>query len=140
MVALLIAEDDEDIALVLTRLFRRAGMTVRHAPDGQAALEMAIEDRPDAVLTDLGMPRMDGLQLTQAIREHRNLRDTPVAVLTGSLLPADPRAAEAAVCAVLLKPCDNDKLIAVVNGLIDLGRHDHCETPSRCPFSHDIAP
>jgi CheY-like chemotaxis protein len=140
MANVLIAEDDEDIAFIVMRLVRRAGHTGHHAADGVAALEQAEQIRPDLVVTDLGMPRMDGFQLTQAIRQHRNLRDTPVAVLTGSLLPADPRAAAAAVCAVLLKPCDNEKLIAVVNRLVDLGRHDHGEIPSRCPFSHDVAP
>lgn len=137
MANVLIAEDDEDIAFIVMRLVRRAGHIGHHAADGVAALERAEQIRPDLVVTDLGMPRMDGFQLTRAIREHRDLRDTPVVVLTGSLVPGDPRAPAAAVCAVLLKPCDNEKLVAVINRLTDLGPHDHSDVPSRCPFGND---
>jgi CheY-like chemotaxis protein len=140
MASVLLAEDDQDIAFILVRTLKRAGHTVRHAADGVAALELAGQSCPDVVLTDLGMPRMDGLQLTQAIRAHPDLRDTPVAILTGSFLPADPRAAAADVCAVLLKPCDKNNLLATVEQLGDLGPHDHGATPSPCPLSNPIPP
>jgi CheY-like chemotaxis protein len=91
------------------------------------------------VLTDLGMPRMDGLQLSSAIRAHPDLRDMPIAVLTGSLIPADPRAAAAAVCAVLLKPCDTDALLRVMQQLADLGPHEHTGTSSSCPLHQATA-
>ena len=89
MAVVLIAEDDEDIAIILTRLLQRAGLTVLRAPDGADALELAIKHRPDMVLTDLGMPRMDGLELTRAIRAHAKLKDTPIAMLSGHLHPGD---------------------------------------------------
>ena len=50
MAVLLIAEDDEDIATVLARVCKRAGLTVLRAADGQTALEMIIAERPDALL------------------------------------------------------------------------------------------
>jgi CheY-like chemotaxis protein len=134
MAEVLIAEDDEDIAFMLKRLLRRAGHTVHHAADGLSALDLAEQVQPSVVLTDLGMPRMDGLQLSQAIRAHPQLRDTPIAMLTGSLLPADPRAANPTVCTVLLKPCDNDELRAVIQQLADLGPHQHTGAPPSCPF------
>ena len=133
MAAVLIAEDDEDIALILSRLLKRAGHTVRHAPDGARALEMAVAERPDVVLTDLGMPRMDGLELTRAIREHPELRDTPIVMLSGHLHPGDSAPIAAGVCAVLLKPCPNDKLREVIGELVELGAHGHQGAGSRCP-------
>ena len=133
MPVVLIAEDDEDIALILTRLLKRAGYTVLHAPDGVRALELARDDRPDVVLTDLGMPRMDGLELTRAIREHPDLRDTPVVMLSGHLHPGDSAPIAAGVCVVLLKPCPNDKLREVVNDLAELGAHGHFGADSPCP-------
>jgi CheY-like chemotaxis protein len=136
MAVVLIAEDDEDIALILTRLLKRAGNTVLRAPDGMAALELAVQHRPDVILTDLGMPRMDGLELTRAIREHPDLADTPIAMLSGHLHPGDTTPIEAGVCAVLLKPCPNDKLRAVVQDLAERGRHDHLG--AACPTNRPV--
>ncbi|GAA2702710.1 MULTISPECIES: response regulator [Actinoplanes] len=125
MAVLLIAEDDEDIATVLARVCKRAGLTVLRAPDGQAALEMILEKHPDALLTDLGMPRMDGWELIRAVRAHPEVGQIPVAILTGQLTPGDPRAAEAEVCTVLLKPCPNDQLLAAIQEMLDNGPHQH---------------
>ncbi len=133
MAVVLIAEDDQDIAVILTRLLKRAGHTVLHAPDGVAAFEQAVADRPDVVLTDLGMPRMDGLELTRAIRQHPDLADTPIAMLSGHLHPGDGGPVAAGVCAVLLKPCPNDRLREVVQDLIDRGPHAHSGADAGCP-------
>lgn len=133
MPVVLIAEDDEDIALILTRLLKRAGYTVLHAPDGQRAFELAVANRPEVLLTDLGMPRMDGLELTRAIREHAELRNMPIVMLSGHLHPGDGEPTAAGVCVVLLKPCPNDKLREVVNELTELGPHEHQGADSACP-------
>ncbi|GAB2566914.1 hypothetical protein Aab01nite_45660 [Paractinoplanes abujensis] len=133
MPVVLIAEDDEDIALILSRLLKRAGYTVLHAPDGQRAFELAVAHRPDVLLTDLGMPRMDGLELTRAVREHAELRDMPIVMLSGHLHPGDGEPTAAGVCVVLLKPCPNDKLREVVNELTELGPHGHQGAGSACP-------
>ncbi|WP_250002730.1 response regulator [Actinoplanes sp. M2I2] len=133
MPVVLIAEDDEDIALILSRLLKRSGYTVLHAPDGQRAFDLAIAHRPDLVLTDLGMPVMDGLELTRSIREHAELRDTPIVMLSGHLHPGDGAPVRAGVCVVLLKPCPNDKLREVVNDLVELGAHGHSGADSACP-------
>jgi CheY-like chemotaxis protein len=133
MALVLIAEDDEDIALILNRLLKRAGHTVLHAPDGVAALELAVANRPDLLLTDLGMPRMDGLELTRTIRTDGDLADTPIVMLSGHLHPGDGGPIAAGVCAVLLKPCPNDRLIAVVGDLIGRGPHGHDSESTGCP-------
>jgi CheY-like chemotaxis protein len=133
MAVVLIAEDDEDIAVILTRLLKRAGHTVLHEPDGLAAFESAVANRPDVVLTDLGMPRMDGFELTRAVRSHPDLAGTPIAMLSGQLHPGDGQPAEAGVCAVLLKPCPNDRVVATVGDLARLGPHEHGRDSTECP-------
>lgn len=135
MAVLLIAEDDEDIALVLVRVFKRSGMTVLRASDGRAALDAILEKRPDIVLTDLGMPHMDGWELIDAIRAHPDddVRRVPIAILSGHLRPGDPRAADSQVCAIMLKPCPNDQLLATMDELVAIGLHDHDAADSRCP-------
>src|SRR4051812_29711349 len=89
MSVLLIAEDVDDIAMILVRLIRRDGLTVLHGADGVEAYDLAVAHRPDVILTDLGMPRMDGWGLIRAVRDNPDLRDTPIAILTGQLQPGD---------------------------------------------------
>jgi CheY-like chemotaxis protein len=138
MAVVVIAEDDEDIALILVRLFKRTGAKVFHAPDGQAALELAAANRPDVILTDLGMPRMDGLGLTRAVRNHPDLKDTPIVMLSGQLHPGDEEPIERGVCAILLKPCANDRLIEVVQDLAARGPHGHSPDSSGCPAKRPV--
>ncbi|HWS31671.1 MAG TPA: response regulator [Actinoplanes sp.] len=135
MAVLLIAEDDEDIALVLARVFKRSGMDVLRASDGRAALDAILERRPDIVLTDLGMPNMDGWELIDAIRAHpdADVREVPIAILSGHLQPGDPRAGRAQVCAIMLKPCPNDQLIATMTELVTVGPHGHDADDNHCP-------
>ena len=139
MAVVLVAEDDQDIAAILTRLLTRAGHTVLHTPDGMAAFERAVADRPDVVLTDLGMPRMDGLELTRAIRGHPDVADTPIVMLSGHLHPGDHEPITAGVCAVLLKPCPNDKLRSVVQDLVDRGPHAHSDNGAACPAHRPVS-
>jgi CheY-like chemotaxis protein len=139
MAVVLIAEDDDDIAVILTRLLKRAGHTVLHEPDGLAAFETAVANRPGVVLTDLGMPRMDGMELTRAIREHPDLAGTPIVMLSGQLHPGDSAPGEAGVCAVLLKPCPNDQLVAVVGEFAEHGMHEHDPASSDCPRTSPVS-
>jgi CheY-like chemotaxis protein len=138
MAVVLIAEDDKDIAGILTRLLKRAGHTVLDEPDGSAAFESAVANRPDVVLTDLGMPRMDGLELTRALRRHPDLAGTPVVMLSGQLHPGDSQPADAGVCAVLLKPCPNHRVVAAVDDLARRGAHEHGPAGTDCPYQSTV--
>jgi CheY-like chemotaxis protein len=135
MATVLIAEDNDDVSAILERIFTRAGFTVLTASDGMAALKTAIAEHPDVILTDLEMPRLTGLELCQAIRGHHELRDIPVAILSGALTPGDPRIADAGLCGVMLKPFINADLVAAVERLVTHGRHDHSLDPSPCPMT-----
>ena len=135
MPVVLIAEDDPDVSFALELIFKKAGFQVRTAADGMIALRTAVEHHPDVVLTDLDMPRLTGLELCHALRGHRELHDTPVAMLSGSLTPGDPRALDARLCAVLLKPFSADDLVAAVRNLVETGLHDHTSIPTRCPYA-----
>lgn len=64
----LIAEDDEPIALALAMIVEDEGYRVLHANDGQEALELAQQHHPALIITDLMMPRMSGAQLIAALR------------------------------------------------------------------------
>lgn len=76
---ILVAEDEPEIAEILTAYLTRSGMRCAHAADGRQALELHLSLKPDLVLLDVQMPRADGWQVLAEIR-HRG--DTPVIMLT----------------------------------------------------------
>ncbi|MFL6211638.1 MAG: response regulator transcription factor [Pyrinomonadaceae bacterium] len=67
--ALLVIEDDENISTAIGEYFSRAGYDVATAGDGVAGVQAALADRPDAVVLDLMLPRMDGLAVCRELRE-----------------------------------------------------------------------
>lgn len=78
---ILVAEDEALAAMAIEEELQYAGYEVILAPDGQAALDAARKTMPDLLLTDLRMPRLDGLGLIRALRARAPL--LPVIVMTG---------------------------------------------------------
>jgi DNA-binding response OmpR family regulator len=66
---LLVIEDDEKILEAITEYFSRAGYSVQTATDGLSGVQAALNDRPDAVVLDLMLPKMDGLAVCRELRE-----------------------------------------------------------------------
>src|SRR5215210_5880001 len=66
---LLVVEDDEKILEAITEYFSRAGYTVQTAEDGLSGVQAALNDRPDAIVLDLMLPKMDGLAVCRELRE-----------------------------------------------------------------------
>jgi CheY-like chemotaxis protein len=130
MAVVLIADDDVDINNVLRHVFVRAGFTVLVAFNGLQALAMAVSAIPDAVLSDLDMPGMDGWQLCAAVRAEPVTAQIPLALLSGSLQYGDPRVVTAKACRGWTKPFANSALVDGIRDLIAAGRHDHGEVPA----------
>jgi CheY-like chemotaxis protein len=74
----LVADDDDDILLLVTTRLRRDGFEVVSARDGDEALALAREQRPDVAVLDIGMPGLDGLEVLERIRADDELRDMRV--------------------------------------------------------------
>lgn len=77
----LVVEDDEQVRTLLVRFLKRRGFTVEEARDGLEGLACVKKDAPDVVVTDMAMPRLDGLGLLKALKQTDP--DMPVIVLTG---------------------------------------------------------
>jgi DNA-binding response OmpR family regulator len=75
----LIVDDEEIVRDVLTRYFEQEGFRVDVAADGEAALDLAARSRPDIVILDLMLPKLDGLEVFRRIREDGDL---PIVMLT----------------------------------------------------------
>ena len=100
-------DDNVDAVKSLALLLRLQGHEVRTAYDGPTALETAETFRPEVVLLDIGLPRMDGYEVARRLREQVGLQKTLLVAVTGYGQEEDRRRAEAAgFDAHLVKPAD----------------------------------
>ena len=111
----LIAERDQNVRELQQFFLKRAGFAVEFADDGEAALERARLDPPAVVVTEILIPKVDGLALCRRLREDPATRGVPVIVF--SILSAAARAAEAGASAFLRKPLVESVFVAAVRDL-----------------------
>ena len=124
----LVIEDDADVRALLRALLERAGMRVADAPDGEDGLRAFYETRPETVLLDLSLPRMDGFETLERIRQ---LSDVPVLLLTGRSTERDKVLGfRAGADDYLTKPFGRQELVARVEALLRRWRRDRVEAPS----------
>jgi DNA-binding response OmpR family regulator len=113
----LVVEDDADIADVLQRSLRLEGYEVRIAPDGQAALDDAHAFLPDVVILDLGLPRVDGIDVARALRREED--NVPILMLTArDALEARVSGLDAGADDYLVKPFERQELLARIRALL----------------------
>ena len=120
---ILLADDNSDLREYVRRLLEASGYSVKAVSDGAAALEAARDNRPDLLLSDIMMPRMDGFALLSAIRQDERLKSLPVIMLSA-------RAGEEAQVEgltrgaddYLVKPFSARELLARVSGTIAMAR------------------
>lgn len=86
MKKILIVEDDQLVATAYKKRFREEGYEVEHAPDGLEGIKMVTAVKPDIVLLDLLMPRLDGIEVLKYIRNHPDLKNLPVVVFSNSYM------------------------------------------------------
>jgi CheY-like chemotaxis protein len=111
----LVAEDSATQRAVCVNVLRDAGLEVHEAPDGRYALDICRIIRPDVLVLDLGLPRLNGFDLLRKLRGDRKIGQTQVIVMTAddSQATADAVLYEGANDLVI-KPVDADDLIARV--------------------------
>ena len=106
----LIVEDDPGTRLLYRDYLQHDGFRTVDAHNGHQALEKARDLRPNAVLTDLAVPGMDGFEFCRALRESPATRAIPILAVTGhsEYLDDPDRFAQAGIAHVLIKPCAPD--------------------------------
>lgn len=85
----LVADDDPDILSLVTLRLERDGYEVIGAPDGERAVEEALERTPDLALIDVSMPKLDGYEVTERLRQHEPTSAIPVILLTARVQDSD---------------------------------------------------
>ncbi len=116
---ILVADDEPHITHVVSLKLRNAGLDVVLAHDGEEAYELALDDPPDLVITDLQMPYMSGLELSRRLREHEATRDIPVIMLTARGLGLAQEDLEAtSIRAVMSKPFSPKQILERANAIL----------------------
>jgi two-component system, cell cycle response regulator DivK len=119
----LVVDDDQHAREGLAEFLVGCGFRVTEASDGPEALRKAIRRRPDIVLLDLAIPRLDGWTVARTLKADPVFADVPVIALSGLDYPDErSRAVESGCDAFIAKPCDLNRLLDTVRQLLAMRR------------------
>ena len=122
MPTVLVVDDERQIATIARDYLTRAGFGVTVASDGASGLEMARQKRPDLVVLDLGLPRLDGLEVARALRRES---DVPIIMLTARVDERDRlQGFEIGADDYITKPFSPRELVARVSSVLRRARYD----------------
>ncbi|MBA2340725.1 MAG: response regulator [Pyrinomonadaceae bacterium] len=117
---ILIVDDVLDSLVMISLTLQSMGFRVLTAENGRNAIEVARLACPDLILMDIHMPELDGLAATRRLREQTELQKIPVVALTAFSTEGFQKAAfDAGLDGYLTKPVDFERLIKLINTLID---------------------
>ena len=115
---ILIVDDEESTRELFAELLQRWGYDVDQTADGHGALKLAAETHPDVIISDLVMPKLDGLALVRALREEQP--DTPVVIITGKgTIDAAVEAVREGVFDFVEKPLDPARLKVILQRALE---------------------
>ena len=116
----LVAEDDADTRFLFTTVLRMRGCAVVEATDGEESVRLAESARPDLILMDGSMPRLDGFGATRRIRQLVRGGRVPIVFISGHAEPSFDAAAHEAGCdEYLVKPFDIERLNRLLEIYLD---------------------
>ena len=117
----LIVEDDLSTRMLYREYLQHEGFRTVEAHNGHQALEKARDLRPNAVLTDLNVPGMDGFEFCRALQQSATTREIPILAVTGhsEYLEQPDRFAQTGISHVLIKPCQPDVIAHELRRLLD---------------------
>lgn len=121
---IVVAEDEAHIRLLIEQSIEELedeGVQILTAKDGQAALDLIVAEQPDLVLLDVMMPKLNGFEVCETLRNDPGVRETRVVFLTAKGQEYDRARGEAVGAnAYLTKPFDPDELLALARRMLDL--------------------
>ena len=115
---ILLVEDDSDTRFALAMLFEMEGYEVICAANGEEAFARAMEDYPDLIVTDINMPKVDGLDLIRMLRSDPRTEATPIVAMSAVDKQHLSLAMDLGADAVLQKPFEFDQFIPLIARLV----------------------
>ncbi len=116
----LVVEDDPSISALLGKALDNGGYQVVTAGDGEAALILCVEERPDVILLDVNLPKLDGFSVAKRLKGVDSLKSIPIIFLTAKDRPADMiLGLQAGAKHYVTKPFNIDDLMKKVRKLVD---------------------
>ena len=116
---ILYVEDNELNRKIVRDLLRRTSYRLIEAPDGEAGVTVALEQRPDLILMDVQLPKISGVEATRRLRADAVTADTPIIAITSFALSGDEqRAKDAGASAYLAKPYSPFTLLSMIRTLL----------------------
>ena len=116
MTKILYVEDNEDNVYMLSRRLKRKGFEIVVAIDGEQGVEMASSEKPDLILMDLSLPKMDGWTATKRIKSNNDLKSIPIIALSAHAMEEHKqRAIESGCNDYDTKPVDIERLLSKIS-------------------------
>ena len=108
---ILIVDDNQDSRELVVKILKNRGYHTIEAVDGEEALEKAVAERPDLILMDRSLPKIDGYEVTRRLKSQQDFKDIPIVALTAHAMRGDrEKALEAGCEGYISKPINVRKL------------------------------
>ena len=125
---ILIVEDNSQNVRLLKMALRAKGYTLLEAADGEKALDMAINNKPDLIIMDIQLPKVNGVEVTKKLRQMSDFKQTPIIAVTAYAMKGDEEKIMKAGCDVYLpKPINTRQLPEIVAKMLLQRQKDSIE-------------
>jgi len=115
---ILITDDEQKLAEAMKLRFENSGYEVILAANGEEGLDKARAQKPDLIIMDIAMPKLDGYTAVKLIKKDETIKDTPIIMLTGKDQMEELFVLEG-VNAYMVKPFDYDELLGKVKNFLE---------------------
>jgi CheY-like chemotaxis protein len=116
---ILVVDDEEHIVMILKDSLEFSGFQVVTAYNGLEALERVEQDKPDLLVLDIGMPKLDGWEVCRRLKAEEKTKNLPIIILTAYAQASDKRkGSELGADRFVTKPCDLTYLVEEINTLL----------------------
>lgn len=119
---ILVVDDSDDTREMMAKLLELESFTVVTAEDGSAGLDTADAERPDLIITDVNMPRMNGIEMIRRLRKQDGFATVPIMAITAYGNGVAKEALEAGANRAATKPIQFTELVVEIKELLEAAR------------------
>jgi two-component system cell cycle response regulator DivK len=125
---ILIVEDNPQNMRVIEMTLKAKGYLILGATDGEEALDTAVRERPDLIIMDIQLPKLNGLEVTKRLRQMPEFNDIPIIAITAYAMKGDKeKSIEAGCNAYLSKPINTRELPEIIAEMLQMRKRDSAQ-------------